>query len=204
MSSNTGYANIAKAKASGKKVVTFYWRTSGCSTTTPCGAFADYRDLFGLIYPGFALKGSANGCGGGCTFNQYWHTGVVGNDNKPISDGPFYMQSYTPGQGMLLKKNPHWYGAKAKLSSIAFKIITDTNSEIQAMKGGEVDAIAPSPESALCDARASEEPQVQRRPQLHPGALGHPGQSQHHRVQRQLPSRVEPAAHEAVHPAGDR
>ena len=149
VSSNTGYANIAKAKASGKKVVTFYWRTSGCSTTAPCGAFADYRDLFGLIYPGFALKGSANGCGGGCTFNQYWHTGVVGNDNKPISDGPFYMQSYTPGQGMLLKKNPHWYGAKAKLSSIAFKIITDTNSEIQAMKGGEVDAIAPSPESAL-------------------------------------------------------
>ena len=81
--------------------------------------------------------------------NQYWHTACVGNDNKPISDGPFYMSSYTPGQGMLLKKNPHWYGAKAKLNSIAFKIITDTNSEIQAMKGGEVDAIAPSPESAL-------------------------------------------------------
>ena len=149
VSSNTGYANIAKAKASGKKVVTFTWRKTGCTATTPCGAFADYRDLFGGIYPGFALKGGSSGCGGGCTFNQYWHTGVVGSDNKPISDGPFYMASYTQGQGMLLKKNPTWFGPKAKLNSIAFKIITDTNTEIQAMKGGEVDAITPSPETAL-------------------------------------------------------
>jgi ABC-type transport system substrate-binding protein len=140
VASNVGYANIASASGHGK-VVTFHWK--------PGQAFADYRDLFGLIYPGFALQGGAGGCGGGCTFNQYWHTGVVGSDNKPISDGPFYMDSYTPNQGMLLKKNPHWYGKKAGLSSISFKIITDTNSEIQAMRGGEVDAIAPSPETAL-------------------------------------------------------
>ena len=63
VSSNTGYANIAKAKASGKKVVTFTWRKTGCTATTPCGAFADYRDLFGGIYPGFALKGGSSGCG---------------------------------------------------------------------------------------------------------------------------------------------
>ncbi|HKD94662.1 MAG TPA: ABC transporter substrate-binding protein [Gaiellaceae bacterium] len=137
----TGYTNIARAKANSTKEVTFYWRKGQ--------AFADYRDIFDEILPGFALKGDANGCGGGCTFNQYWHTGVVGSDNQPISDGPFYMASYTPGQGMLLKKNPTWYGKKAGLNEIAFKIITDTNSEIQAMRGGEVDAIAPSPESAL-------------------------------------------------------
>ena len=35
VSSNTGYANIAKAKASGKKVVTFTWRKTGCTATTP-------------------------------------------------------------------------------------------------------------------------------------------------------------------------
>ena len=133
VASSTGYSNIASAKASGKKVVTFYWK--------PGQAFADYRDLFGYIYPGFALKGQ--------TFNVYWHNCVCGNDGHPISNGPFYMSSYTPGQGMVLKKNPHWYGKKAGLNSIAFKIITDTNSEIQAMKGGEVDAIAPSPETAL-------------------------------------------------------
>jgi len=133
VASAVGYSNIARAKAKGKKTVTFFWKKGQ--------AFADYRDLFGYVYPGFALKGQK--------FNEYWHNCVCGNDGHPISNGPFYMASYTPGQGMLLKKNPKWYGAKAKLNSIAFKIITDTNSEIQAMRGGEVDAITPSPESAL-------------------------------------------------------
>ena len=132
VASAVGYSNIARAKGHGK-TVTFYWKKGQ--------AFADYRDLFGYIYPGFALKGQK--------FNDYWHNCVCGNDGHPISNGPFYMSSYTQGQGMVLKKNPKWYGAKAKLNSIAFKIITDTNSEIQAMRGGEVDAITPSPESAL-------------------------------------------------------
>lgn len=132
VASAVGYSNIARAKGHGK-TVTFYWKKGQ--------AFADYRDLFGYVYPGFALKGQK--------FNDYWHNCVCGNDGHPISNGPFYMSSYTQGQGMVIKKNPKWYGAKAKLNSIAFKIITDTNSEIQAMRGGEVDAITPSPESAL-------------------------------------------------------
>jgi peptide/nickel transport system substrate-binding protein len=132
VASAVGYSNIARAKGHGK-TVTFYWKKGQ--------AFADYRDLFGYVYPGFALKGQK--------FNDYWHNCVCGNDGHPITNGPFYMSSYTQGQGMVLKKNPKWYGAKAKLNSIAFKIITDTNSEIQAMRGGEVDAITPSPESAL-------------------------------------------------------
>jgi len=130
---NTGYVNIAKAKKNSAKVVTFYWK--------PGQAFPDYRDLFGYIFPYFALKGQS--------FDQYWHNCVCGNDGKPISDGPFYLSSYTPGEGMVLKKNKHWFGKSAGLNSIVFKIQTDTNSEIQAMKGGEYDAIYPSPESAL-------------------------------------------------------
>jgi peptide/nickel transport system substrate-binding protein len=133
VASAVGYSNIARATHKGNKQVTFYWKKGQ--------AFADYRDLFGYVYPGFALKGQK--------FNDYWHNCVCGNDGHPISNGPFYMSSYTQGQGMVIKKNPKWYGKKAGLSSIAFKIITDTNSEIQAMRGGEVDAITPSPESAL-------------------------------------------------------
>jgi peptide/nickel transport system substrate-binding protein len=132
VASAVGYSNIARAKGHGK-TVTFFWKKGQ--------AFADYRDLFGYVYPGFALKGQK--------FNDYWHNCVCGNDGHPISNGPFYMSSYTQGQGMVIKKNPKWYGKKAGLNSIAFKIITDTNSEIQAMRGGEVDAITPSPESAL-------------------------------------------------------
>ena len=132
--SSTGYTNIASAKTSGHgKIVTFFWKKGQ--------AFADYRDIFTEVLPGFALKGQS--------YNTYWTNCVCGNDGHPISDGPYYMSNYTPGQGMVLKANNKWYGKKAGLTTIDFKMITDTNSEIQAMRGGEVDAIAPSPESGL-------------------------------------------------------
>jgi peptide/nickel transport system substrate-binding protein len=133
VASTTGYANITRAKVSGHgKVVTFYWKAP----------FADYRDLFGYIYPSYAIKGIA--------WNQLWAHCVCGKDNKPISDGPFYLASWTPGQGVVLKANTKWYGSKPHLKEIVGQLINDENSEVQAMKGGEVDAIFPGqPTNAL-------------------------------------------------------
>ncbi|MHB8649721.1 MAG: peptide ABC transporter substrate-binding protein [Gaiellaceae bacterium] len=131
VASTTGYDQITGYTLKGTKQVTFHWKTP----------FADYRDLFGYIYPSKALKG--------LSFNTFWSNCVCGTDGKPVSDGPFYLSNYTKGQGVTLKANPLWYGTKPGLKEVDFKIITDTNSEIQAMRGGEVDAINPSPQSAL-------------------------------------------------------
>src|SRR5207248_2680994 len=54
------------------------------------------------------------------------------------------LSNYTEGQGATLKANPFWGGAKAKVGEVDFKIITDTNTEEEAMRGGEVDAITPT------------------------------------------------------------
>jgi peptide/nickel transport system substrate-binding protein len=129
--STTGYDLITGFTHKGNKQVSFKWSKP----------FADYRDLFGLILPQQALVGQQ--------FNTFWANCVCGNDGKPISDGPFYMSNYTKGQGLTLKPNPFWYGHKPALKEVDFKLITDTNSEIQAMRGGEVDAINPSPQTAL-------------------------------------------------------
>src|SRR5205085_357886 len=59
------------------------------------------------------------------------------------SDGPFYRSNYAKGQGTTLKKTPFFY-KPAKLAEVDFKIIADTNTEVQAMRGGEVDVIAPT------------------------------------------------------------
>lgn len=132
VASTTGYSNITRAVTKGKKEVTFYWSKP----------FADYRDLFGYIYPSYAI--------GGIDWNTLWAHCVCGKDNKPISDGPFYLAKWTPGQGVILKANPSWYGKKPHLSEIVGKLINDENSEVQAMKGGEVDAIFPGqPTNAL-------------------------------------------------------
>jgi peptide/nickel transport system substrate-binding protein len=129
--STTGYDQITGFTHKGDKQVTFTWSKP----------FADYRDLFGLVYPSQAVAG--------LTWNTMWSDCVCGNDGKPVSDGPFYVSNYTRGQGLTLRASPYWFGKKPKLKEIDFKLITDTNAEIQAMRGGEVDAINPSPQTAL-------------------------------------------------------
>jgi peptide/nickel transport system substrate-binding protein len=131
--STSGYDQITGYSHKGNKQVTFKWSKP----------FADYQDLFGLIYPSAAVSG--------LNWNTMWSNCVCGNDGKPVSDGPFYMSNYTKGQGLTLKPNPTWYGKKPALKEVDFKLITDTNAEIQAMRGGEVDAINPSPQTALSE-----------------------------------------------------
>jgi peptide/nickel transport system substrate-binding protein len=126
VASTTGYDQITRAKLHGKKVVTFYWKKP----------FADYRDLFGYIYPKKALAGQS--------FNTFWSDCVCGYPDKhPITDGPYYLSSWTPGAGLILKSNNKWYGKKPAVTTIVGKLYTAEASEINAMKAGEVDAIYP-------------------------------------------------------------
>ena len=126
-----GYDQITGYTHQGQKQITFKWKQP----------YADWRDLFGTVYPATALAGT--------TFNTIWANCVCGNDGKPVSDGPFILTNWTKGQGVTLKANPYWYGHKPGLQEIDWKLLTDTNTEIQAMRGGEVDAIYPSPQAAL-------------------------------------------------------
>src|SRR3954463_6676158 len=121
-----GYDQITGYTHKGNKQITFKWKKP----------YAAWQLLFGGVYPSQALAGM--------DFNKIWTNCVCGNDGKPVSDGPFMLTNYTKGQGSTLKKNPLFYGKKAKLNEIDFKIITDTNTEVQAMRGGEVDAITPT------------------------------------------------------------
>ena len=124
--SRAGYDQITGYTHKGDKQIVFKWKQP----------YADWQDLFGVVYPSQALAGQ--------DFNSIWANCVCGNDGQPVSDGPFYVSNYTKGQGMTLKANPFWYGKAPGLKEVDFKIITDTNTEVQAMRGGEVDAINPT------------------------------------------------------------
>jgi peptide/nickel transport system substrate-binding protein len=121
-----GYDQITGYTHKGAKQITFKWKKP----------YAAWQLLFGGVYPSAALAGQ--------DFNKIWTNCICGNDGKPVSDGPFMLTNYTKGQGSTLKVNPFWYGKKPGLKEIDFKIITDTNTEVQAMRGGEVDAINPT------------------------------------------------------------
>jgi peptide/nickel transport system substrate-binding protein len=138
LAARTGYSNIDPTHFThkGDKQVTFFWKTKNCSTDYPCGPFANWQSVFSTLYPSFALIGA--------DFNKIWTNCICGTDGQPVSDGPYYLSNYTKGQGTTLKVNPFWYGKKPSLAEVDFKVIADTNSEEQAMRGGELDAIAPT------------------------------------------------------------
>jgi peptide/nickel transport system substrate-binding protein len=151
VTANTGFINIGSYKIKNSKTITFLWRTSCPAGTVEAGTcavgpFADYRDIWSaptMVFPSKAVAG--------LDWNTLWANCVCGSDGKPISDGPFLLTNWTKGQGVTLKSNPFWYGPKPGLKEIDFKLLTDTNTEIQAMRGGEVDAIYPSPQTALSE-----------------------------------------------------
>lgn len=160
VSSNTGVNQISKVTHKGNKVVTFWWKhngqralgggaaTANCNAAdnNACGPFADFKDLIGGVYPSAAVKK--------LNFNTMWAKCICGSNGRPVSDGPYLMTNYTRGSGVTLKANPHWYGHKASIKTVNWKIITDVNSEIQAIRGGEVDAAAPQPVPAISQLRS--------------------------------------------------
>ena len=77
--------------------------------------------------------------------------------NAPIADGPFLLTDVRSRLGHHARRRTTrgWYGKPAKLDSIVFRFITNTNSEIQAIRAGEVDAIYPQPQLALADLETS-------------------------------------------------
>jgi len=133
-----GWEDISSVVGSGK-VVKVTWKRN----------FAAWRGLFSYILPQHALAGS--------DMLTVWNDCICNpkKGNAPISDGPFLLTRFDRGSGITLTRNSHgWYGKKAKLDSIVFRFITNTNSEIQAIRSGEVDAIYPQPQLALADLKS--------------------------------------------------
>ena len=113
--------------------------------------YAPWQVLFTTsLYPSHALAGQSD-------FNNVWLNDTNNpKTGKPISDGPFVMTSYTKGQSMTFVRNPKWWGPhKPYLDKVVFVFRTNTDSEIQAIRGGEVDAIYPQPQLQLIDLKGT-------------------------------------------------
>jgi peptide/nickel transport system substrate-binding protein len=104
--------------------------------------------LINQLYPAHALQGQ--------DFNNVWLTDMNNpKSGKPIGDGPFIITNYTKGQSITMTRNPKWWGPhKPYLDKVVFVFRTNTDTEIQAIRGGEVDAIYPQPQLQLADLKS--------------------------------------------------
>src|SRR5918992_464021 len=104
--------------------------------------FAAWQSLWGRLLPAHTAGGIA-----GQDFNQAWRNG------PPIANGPFRFVSWSRGSQMVVQRNPQYWGKRPSLNQIVFRFIPDTNTQFQAMRGGEVNIIAPQPQQQIADIR---------------------------------------------------
>lgn len=136
--SRVGYDQIKSSKVSGHgKIVTFTFKPN----------FADWKDLFGFILPQHALQGTD-------LTKDFLNNFNSPKTGKPISDGPFYFVKWNKGSDFSLARNTKWWGPhRPYLNKIVARFLTDSNTEIQQVRGGEVDAIYPQPQLPLAALR---------------------------------------------------
>ena len=108
-------------------------------------AYAPWKVLLATsLYPSHALSGT--------DFNTVWNSEYKNKAGQNIGSGPFILQGYVKGQSITMVRNPRWWGPrKPYLDKVVFVFRTNTDTEIQAIRGGEVDAIYPQPQLQLAD-----------------------------------------------------
>jgi peptide/nickel transport system substrate-binding protein len=130
--------------------------------------FAAWKDLFGALIPRHKVAGK--------NFNETWANSI------DISSGPFLFDRWQKGSQLVLKRNPIYTNKKSNINQLVFRFIPDTNTQFQAMRGGEVDMIAPQPQLQIADIKKQAGIRVQSGPEFawehldfQLGAKGHPG-----------------------------
>lgn len=61
---------------------------------------------------------------------------------KPIGAGPFEIESESPGEEIVLVRNPHYYAAdEVYLDSVTYRVVSDNNQRLVQLQGGAADLI---------------------------------------------------------------
>lgn len=108
--------------------------------------YSGWKELFSPIYPAHVLEGQ--------DWNSVWKSCLCDPDTgDPISNGPFLLTDWKKNQQWTFEPNPEWYGEGPYLDKIVAPYIADTNTELQQLKGGEVDMIYPTYQLQLQELR---------------------------------------------------
>jgi peptide/nickel transport system substrate-binding protein len=60
------------------------------------------------------------------------------NKGTPVSTGPFKVETFTPGQSVVLSRNDTYYAGKPNLDKLIFKVVADANTQIAQALSGEL------------------------------------------------------------------
>ena len=120
--------------------------------------FSDWKSMFGAGYPLYPahvaekVSGAEAGDAAHMTAAQLaegWQYFQKNPPTKYATAGPYKMQQWADNDHATYVADPKWWGTKAPLNRLIFKVITDATQEPTALRNNEVQAIYPQPEVDL-------------------------------------------------------
>src|SRR5665647_3828911 len=60
---------------------------------------------------------------------------------NPVGTGPYKFVKWNKGENVVLVRNDDYWGEKAKLKNVVFRLISDNSARVLALNNGEVDMI---------------------------------------------------------------
>ncbi len=81
-------------------------------------------------------------------------------NTKPIGSGPFMYDSVQPGSTLTLKRNPDYWGTKAKVDQLVFRMKVDDRTALLAVSKGEIDSFYIADPDVAIAASKSTDPNV--------------------------------------------
>lgn len=116
--------------------------------------YAPWQGLFntasGVIFPEHILSDQL-----GEEFNDVFRDGIVDPESgEPIASGPMMFDSWDKGQQVELVRNENYEtyaGENAHLERVIYRVIPDINTQIQQLRGGEIDMMDPQVQLDLID-----------------------------------------------------
>jgi peptide/nickel transport system substrate-binding protein len=135
--SDTGYKSIEKIEgADNDKTVT---------VTLKAGElYSDWQSLF-TLFPSHiaAQQGDIATPAGMLKAFEYFR------GTPTFSGGPYLIEKYDKDASVVLVRNPKWYGKKAPLEKVTFRIVTDQAQHIPALRNSEVQMLTSQPSDDL-------------------------------------------------------
>ncbi|MEQ1954651.1 peptide ABC transporter substrate-binding protein [Mesorhizobium sp. CN2-181] len=104
-------------------------------------AVPTYRQLFHIVLPKHDLEG------------KNWDT--AWQDRVPVSNGPFKMESWQRGQQITFVRNEHFFGGGPHLDRIVMRFVPETNTLLELLRSGEIDASDPQPQPEIISTAAN-------------------------------------------------
>jgi peptide/nickel transport system substrate-binding protein len=122
--STAGYSQIDSVTGSNRgKTVTVVFKAP----------YGDWKSLFNNLIPAHIAR------------TVGWNAGFDAFGPAIVSGGPYVVQSDTPGQQIVLARNPRYWGPPAHLDTIVLRSIADPAQDPAALQSGAVDLVYPAP-----------------------------------------------------------